>query len=153
MEKSRGITLIALVITIIILIILAGVSVGLLLKENGILEKAKEGENKYTQASAKEKLEIVLADFQVKKLTEGTYYEEELDKKLQENGMKIEENIVTVDDWKFEIDKSVPKIVKELEKINEEKIKKYIYSYGNEFTILTGGFKAFTQGYRWRNNI
>ena len=42
MRKERGITLITLVITIIILIILAGVSINLVLGENGILSKAKE---------------------------------------------------------------------------------------------------------------
>lgn len=41
MEKNRGITLIALIVTIIILLILAGVSIVFLTGENGILNKAK----------------------------------------------------------------------------------------------------------------
>ena len=40
MNKRAGITLIALVITIIVLLILAGVSINLLTGENGIIEKA-----------------------------------------------------------------------------------------------------------------
>ena len=40
-EKNLGITLIALVITIIILLILAGVSIVTLMGENGILRKSK----------------------------------------------------------------------------------------------------------------
>ena len=44
-QKTKGITLIALVITIIVLLILAGVSISMLTGDNGILtqaEKAKE---------------------------------------------------------------------------------------------------------------
>ena len=50
-KKNNGITLIALVITIIILLILAGVSIAMLTGENGILKKtttAKEENNKKT---------------------------------------------------------------------------------------------------------
>ena len=41
-KQAKGITLIALVITIIILIILAGVSINILFGQEGIVEKAKE---------------------------------------------------------------------------------------------------------------
>ncbi len=40
-KSNKGITLIALVVTIIVLIILAGVSISLVLGENGIISKAK----------------------------------------------------------------------------------------------------------------
>lgn len=40
MRKQNGITLIALVITIIILLILAGISIATLTGENGILRKS-----------------------------------------------------------------------------------------------------------------
>ena len=41
MNKQKGITLIALVITIIVLLLLAGVSIAMLTGENGILKKAQ----------------------------------------------------------------------------------------------------------------
>ena len=41
-RDKEGITLIALVVTIIILLILAGVTISLLLGENGIIEKARQ---------------------------------------------------------------------------------------------------------------
>ena len=41
-NKETGITLIALVVTIIVLIILAGVSINMLVGENGIITKAQE---------------------------------------------------------------------------------------------------------------
>ena len=41
-NNQKGITLIALVITIIVLIILAGISINLVLGENGLFNKAKQ---------------------------------------------------------------------------------------------------------------
>ena len=41
-KNTKGITLIALVVTVIVLIILAGVSISLVLGENGIVIKAKK---------------------------------------------------------------------------------------------------------------
>ena len=56
MRSRRGITLIALVVTIIILIILAGVSINVVLGENGIINMAKR---------AKEDMEIAVQDEQI----------------------------------------------------------------------------------------
>ena len=42
MKRNKGITLIALVITIIVLLILAGVAISMLSGENGILRKAAD---------------------------------------------------------------------------------------------------------------
>ena len=41
LNKNKGITLIALVITIIVLLILAGVSIAMLTGQNGILSQAQ----------------------------------------------------------------------------------------------------------------
>lgn len=56
---EKGITLISLVVTIIILIILATVSINLALSNNGIINKATESKEKTTIESIKEKLELV----------------------------------------------------------------------------------------------
>ena len=45
MKKQTGITLIALVITIIVLLILAGVTIATLTGDNGILKKVGEAKN------------------------------------------------------------------------------------------------------------
>ena len=54
MKKQNGITLIALVITIVVLLILAGVSMAMVLGDNGILSKAKESKTAMNDASMKE---------------------------------------------------------------------------------------------------
>ena len=57
-QKNNGITLIALVITIIVLLILAGVTIATLTGENGILTKATEASKKTGQASAEEQVQL-----------------------------------------------------------------------------------------------
>ena len=53
-RKERGITLIALVITIIVLLILAGVGIAMLTGENGILTQAQNAKNRTEEAQANE---------------------------------------------------------------------------------------------------
>ena len=51
MKNNKGITLVALVVTIVVLLILAGVSINLVLGNNGIIVKAKDAETKSAEAS------------------------------------------------------------------------------------------------------
>ena len=61
MKNKKGITLIALVITIIILLILAAVAIQLALGENGLIGKASSGQQKQTSAEAAEKFKTLQA--------------------------------------------------------------------------------------------
>lgn len=56
MKKTKGITLIALVITIVILLILAGISISALTNQ-GLFEKAKEAKQKSEDAQKVEALD------------------------------------------------------------------------------------------------
>ena len=49
--KENGITLIALVVTIVVLLILAGVSLNAIFSENGIIKRAQDAQNKMDQAA------------------------------------------------------------------------------------------------------
>ena len=51
MKKNKGITLVALVVTIVVLLILAGVSINLVLGNNGIIAKAQDAKTKSAEAS------------------------------------------------------------------------------------------------------
>ena len=51
LKNKKGITLVALVVTIVVLLILAGVSINLVLGNNGIIAKAKDAETKSAEAS------------------------------------------------------------------------------------------------------
>ena len=58
MKNKNGITLIALVITIIVLLILAGVSIAMLTGKNGILTQTQNAKNITEQANVKEKIDL-----------------------------------------------------------------------------------------------
>ena len=66
---KKGITLVALVVTIVALLILAGVSINLVLGNNGIIAKAKDAETKSAEASQND-------------LKEMSNLEDEMDKQL-----------------------------------------------------------------------
>ena len=57
--KNKGITLIALVITIIVLIILAGVAINLVTGNNGTIEKSQKAANETEIAAGKERAELL----------------------------------------------------------------------------------------------
>lgn len=52
--KDNGITLIALVVTIIILLILAGITIGMVAGENGLIQRAKDAKAAYEKAAGDE---------------------------------------------------------------------------------------------------
>lgn len=57
-KKQTGITLVALVVTIVILLILAGVSISLILDNNGIIQKSKVARTQYGEASENEEIAL-----------------------------------------------------------------------------------------------
>lgn len=63
MKKQNAITLVALVITIIVLLILAGVALSLVLGENGITKRAVNSGKIQNMAAAKEKVELDAANY------------------------------------------------------------------------------------------
>mgnify|MGYP007045036449 FL=1 len=59
-RKMKGITLVALVVTVVVLLILAGVSLNLVLGENGIIKKAQEAAAQTDESSATESMSMYL---------------------------------------------------------------------------------------------
>ena len=66
--SNKGITLIALVITIIVLLILAGVSIAMLTGENGVLTKATEAKDQTGIAQEKEEITMAYASAKANKV-------------------------------------------------------------------------------------
>ena len=71
LKNRKGITLIALVITIIILIIIAGVVINISLGNNGIFIKTKEAQELYNEAKAKEEYELLLTEWKIENTRSG----------------------------------------------------------------------------------
>ena len=68
-KETRGITIISLVVTIVVLLILAGVSVSLVIGNSNLFDKAKSTQKIQTIAGIKEALELEKADIQVESKT------------------------------------------------------------------------------------
>ena len=82
-KGQKGVTLVALVVTIIVLLILAGVSISMVVGQNGILTRTRGSVNNQNAASAKEKLTMACSATEMafqqewaanQSLTRGDYY-------------------------------------------------------------------------------
>ena len=62
LRKNKGITLIALVVTIIVLLILAGISIAMLTGQNGILNRAAEAKEKTGTTQTEETVKLSVTD-------------------------------------------------------------------------------------------
>ena len=58
LKNKKGITLIALVVTIVVLLILAGVSISLIIDNNGIIQRSKDAREQYGQARENEQADL-----------------------------------------------------------------------------------------------
>ena len=96
-QANKGITLIALVITIIVLLILAAVSISTLTGENGLLTKASDAKDKSTEAEVKEDVGLAWNSVQ----TDGIIENWDLNKKATELQAELQKKdssaTVTVD--------------------------------------------------------
>ena len=104
-KQAKGITLISLVITIIILLILAGVTLSLTLGDNGIITQAQKAKEAQEIAAIKEDFQLAILDKELEKGGTGLT-QEELEEiagnygELQEDG----NTIITDDGYEIKID-------------------------------------------------
>lgn len=77
-KESKGITLIALIVTIVVLIILAGVSMNLVLGKNGIIQRAKEAKKTTEDSAWLENIQIIVLQAKMNKEDIEKLTEEEL---------------------------------------------------------------------------
>ena len=144
-RKEKGITLIALVITIIVLLILAGVTIATLTGDNGILKKAGDAKTQTEQAKEDENLKIAIAGSYG---TDGKLNLKDLKDNLENQGINYDKNNtgfpleVTVNGEKKKIDANGNII----ESIQSLKTKGTVFNdtttledtYGNQVTIPKG---------------
>ena len=92
---EKGITLIALVVTTIILLILVGVTISQITGENGLIKRAKEAVERYKNASEEEQIQLgqleqYVSDFSVVGGNEG---ENKALVSIKENGLEVTGNV------------------------------------------------------------
>ena len=93
--ENKGITLIALVITIIILLILAGVTIATLTGENGLITRVKQAKKAQIEAEIKESLILAVQDLQVQKVGDATLddiTQEWINEKLSEYNPSVKDD-------------------------------------------------------------
>ena len=99
LRNKKGITLIALVVTIVVLLILAGVTISLLLDENGIITKSKDARNANRAGAIKEEITLWKADKFAADNGAGSH--ESMDDflaRLKTRGLISDEDIATIKD-------------------------------------------------------
>ena len=72
--QNNAITLIALIITIIVLLILAGVTLNMVMGDSGIFSKANQAKNKTEVAQYEEELRMCVLEIQADEATNGTTF-------------------------------------------------------------------------------
>ena len=110
-SKETGITLIALVVTIIVLLLLAGISIQMLTGENGILNRAGQAKTLTDEAQILENIKLAYNTAQIGKYTNSNEnfankMQEELEKIYGTGNVTVTDNgdrtlIVTVNSKKY----------------------------------------------------
>ena len=94
MKKENGITLIALIVTIIVLLILAGVSIAMLTGDNGILSQAQNAKKETEEAERNEKLDLLKQEDLINETLNGVEVEQVTDEKPGELEKEDENTLV-----------------------------------------------------------
>ena len=109
-KKEQGITLIALAVTIIVMLILAGVTIAALTSENGIINQASKVKETNKVAKTEEEARLEYSNLILEKQMEGHGEETELSDvigKLEENGYETGEkdgkNYIKIGEYYYEI--------------------------------------------------
>ena len=87
-SKETGITLIALVVTIVVLLILAGVSISMLTGENGVITQAQKAKEETEIAEEKEAVQIAYTGAMGEKYDPDSITASDIQKQLDANGTK-----------------------------------------------------------------
>ncbi len=122
--RNRGITLIALVLTIIVLLILAGVSIATLTGENGILTRASKATDENRAASVEEAVDLWKINYQTNKYATSENVEDI--KELIED--LVEQKLLTED----EKDEILGNASKNIESSYQIKIGERIIKFAND---------------------
>ena len=134
-KENLGITLIALVITIVILIILAGIIINVSLSDNGIFKKAKEASELSSISKYKEQIELVRTAKQMEKQGNATLEDlnvafNDLNEKYWVNNAEIENGVIKLitndgydDSWFLDV-------------LDKTKENLYLNCYGNYYDFI-----------------
>ena len=141
--NQRGITLIALVVTIIVLIILAGISINFLLGDNGIIKKAQDAGIAQQKAELIEKIKLKITEKRVD--NNGGLFKDQIEDILDDYGTIVKENdeitglTPTDKDYTIPIERIYSGTINDLPDSNQGK--RYVLKTENGYDTITGGWE------------
>ena len=100
-KNKRGITLISLIVTIIVLLLLAGVPIAMMAGENGIIQKSHEAKAQVEQAEEQKDLDLRLSEYVLEKETTDIEISDFLDRLKEEGKVK---DYIPNDDGSYDIE-------------------------------------------------
>ena len=111
LKKNEAITLVALIVTIIMLLILAGITISTLGGENGLFARVKLGKERYAISEAKEKLELEIANLQIEQQGKGEELKKEDLPKMNNDEIDVRDTTnfpveMICGKYKFEVDEN-----------------------------------------------
>ena len=87
LQKQKGITLIALVITIVVLLILAGVSINTLFSDNGIIKSASKSGTNFKMQAVKEQIQAIKLNWEAERIVDSSVTIQRLWEDLEKAGI------------------------------------------------------------------
>ena len=110
-KKVKGITLVALVVTVIVLLLLAGITIAALGGENGLIARVKQSKESYSIAETKEKLELEITNLRIEQEGKGEELKKEDLPKMKSDEIDVRDTTnfpveVICGGYKFEIDEN-----------------------------------------------
>ena len=141
LNKEKGITLIALVVTIIVLLILASVTIGLAINGDGIFGMANEAKFKQKMSAIAEEWELNIANYEIDRQGINNIYAGEVLKSIIfDEGLEIDES--EVQDIKILI-----------KKVTTEEEKYCIIHEGELYYVSNGTIKNNRKQEKWCRDI
>lgn len=115
LKTSKGITLVAMVVTIIVLLILAGVAIATLMGDNGVINQTSQSKTKNRIAGAQEEVELAIQALRIDKISKNvggtlaayileTDNQAEFKKAIGSDDVTFEDGYITYKNIKFAID-------------------------------------------------
>ena len=125
MKKEKGITLIALVVTIIILLILAGVTIRLVMGNQGVFNKAGEAQKQTVIQEEKEQIKLAVLSVKTENIPSDKIDKQVTKEQLEQELKKVKEGIEVIDNedgtlWICYVDTKRQYLVDEERKITKE---------------------------------
>ena len=145
-ELNQALTLIALVITIIVLLILAGVSIAMLTGENGLFKQATKAKEETKKAEVQEVVDIAMGEYYIRKNNgENITVEDFLNKKVESGEF---DNVKNNGDGTYRVEKDGYETIVKDEEYNLIKLGDYV-EYNVTYTDMYSGYE-FTAQNGWR---